>query len=225
MRFLAFVFRALPLILFGLVLHYALPQHDVVRVTSTEVIRTDLGPINQFFYARGDAGSAAQASRDLRLISTQKQQTWLLGFVQRDTTETMVYRNEDTGWIWPPYFKFDSADLQAEAAAAARSDGWYAITHYGWRINLASIYPNAVSIRPVAGPDAVIWPWFNIAFFVFALLTFVLGRSAWVRLRERLFDPTLDAVGDRMDLAEARMDARRARMRRWFGGKGPGDHI
>ncbi len=47
------------------------------------------------------------------------------GFIQRDATEVMVYRNEDTGWGWPSYFKFDTANLQTEAddlsSTAARS--------------------------------------------------------------------------------------------------------
>ena len=35
------VFRVLVFAVFALLLHYVLPQHDVVKVTSTEVIRTD----------------------------------------------------------------------------------------------------------------------------------------------------------------------------------------
>ncbi|MFZ3582993.1 DUF1523 family protein [Loktanella sp. DJP18] len=223
MRTLGFLFRLLPILLLGLLLHYVLPQHDVVRITSTEVIRTDFSAYNRIFYAQADTGNANQPTRDLRLINTQKQKTFLLGFIKRDASEVMVYRNEDTGWIWPPYFKFDSSDLQAEAAASARTDGWYSLTHYGWRIRWASIYPNAVAIKPVVGPNATIIPWFNIVFFIFLIFAIGTVRAMWFQFRERMIDPAMDAAGDRMDIAEARMDARRSRMRLWFDSWKPKD--
>jgi hypothetical protein len=54
---------------------------------------------------------------------------------------TRVYRNEDTGFLWPPYFKFDSEDLQTEARTSPRvptTPQWVSITHYGWRMNVFS---------------------------------------------------------------------------------------
>ena len=40
---------------------------------------------------------------------------------------------------------------------------WYVITHYGWRNFYLSIFPNAISLRPVDGPDAPKGiPWVNI---------------------------------------------------------------
>ena len=45
----------------------------------------------------------------------------------------------------------------------------------------------------------------------------------WFQFRERMIDPALDAAGDRMDLAEARMDARRSKMRRWLDSWKPKD--
>ena len=46
----------------------------------------------------------------------------------------MVYRNEDTGWGWPPYFKFDTKNLQTEAAdliSSKEEPQWVILTHYG----------------------------------------------------------------------------------------------
>ncbi|MBS1301074.1 DUF1523 family protein [Loktanella sp. SALINAS62] len=216
MRTLGFFFRLLPILLVALFLHYVLPQHDTVQITSTEVIRTDFSSYNRIFYAQPDSGAVEQPTRDLRLINTSKIRTYLLGFIPRDRTEVMVYRNEDTGWIWPPYFKFDSADLQAESAAAARTEGWYSITHYGWRIRWASIYPNAVAISPVDGPRPGIVPWFNIGFFVFLFAAFFVIRGMWRQFRERMIDPSLDAAGDRMDIARADLAKRRSGFRRWL---------
>jgi hypothetical protein len=216
MQRLKMIFRVTVLVVAGLFLHYVLPQHDVVKVTSTEIIRTDFSNLNRIFYAQADSGGAEQSTRDLRLINTQKQKTWLLGFVPRDSSGVMVYRNEDTGWIWPPYFKFDSSDLQAEAANLARGDDWVVVTHYGWRVRWASIYPNAVAVRSVAGPDVSIVPWFNIFFFVFLAGALVFIRAAWQQFRERSVDPLLDAAGDQIDEVQAGVAARKGRLSRWL---------
>lgn len=217
MRAFGIFLRAFPILLLGLFLHYVLPQHDIVKVTSTEVIRTDFSNFNRVFYAQADSGAAEQPTRDLRLINTDKKGTWLLGFMPRDTIEVMVYRNEDTGWIWPPYFKFDSADLQAEAASLSRmEEQWAVITHYGWRIRWASIYPNAIGLRRVDGPDVQIIPWFNIFFFIFLMVAIGMIRAMWRQFRERTIDPALDNAGDTLDQVQAGVAEKRAGWRRWF---------
>ena len=211
------IFRILVVVLFGLLFHYALPQHDVVKIGSTEVIRIDFSSYNRMFYAQADSGNVEQPTRDLRLINTEKKDTFLLGFVPRDSTGVMVYRNEDTGWIWPPYFKFDSSDLQAESAALARDgEGWAVITHYGWRIRWASIYPNAIAVRPVETDSPTIIPWFNIAFFIFLAFALAMVRAMWRQFRERSVDPLLDSAGDRLDEAQAGIAERRSGVRSWL---------
>jgi hypothetical protein len=221
------IVRVIAFLIIGSFFHYVLPQHDVVKVTSTEIIRTDFSSLNRLFYAQPDAGAADQPTRDLRLINTQKQKTFLFGFVPRDASGVMVYRNEDTGWIWPPYFKFDSSDLQAEAASLARGDEWVVVTHYGWRVRWASIYPNAVAVRTVPGPDVTIVPWFNIFFFIFLMAGLLFLRAMWRQFRERSVDPLLDAAGDQYDEVQAQVAARKGRLSRWLaswrskGGDGP----
>ncbi len=219
MRHIRMTLRLLMVLIVGGILHYVLPQHDVVRVTSTEIYRTDFSGINRWFYAQADSGNAEQPTRDLRLINTERRRTFLLGFVPRDSYGTMVYRNEDTGWIWPPYFKFDSSDLQAQAGAVvstAAAPQWLVITHYGWRNRFLTIYPNATAIRPVEGPDVQIIPWFNIVFFAFLLGAIVFVRAAWAQFRERSLDPALDAAGNKWDEVEAGVAERRSRMGRWM---------
>ncbi|KJZ18868.1 DUF1523 family protein [Loktanella sp. S4079] len=209
-------FRVLVFLIFGLFCHYVLPQHDIVKLTSTEVIRTDFSSYNRLFYAQADSGATEQPTRDLRLINTSKQKTFLLGFIPRDSAEVMVYRNEDTGWIWPPYFKFDSSDLQAEAANLAKGDDWVVITHYGWRIRWASIYPNAIAIRTVSGPDATVIPWASIVFFLSLICAIVFVRAMWRQFRERTVDPLLDSAGHKVDEVQADMAERRGRISRWL---------
>ena len=212
MRRLKFIlYTLLFLILFGF-LHYVLPQHDVARITSTEVVRTDISSFNGIFFSQSDSGATVQNSRDIRFINAEKRKTWILGFFQRESTEIMVYRNEDTGWIWPPYFKFDSSDLQAEAAARLSTPAapqWVVITHYGWRNKYLSIYPNAVGIRAVDGPDVTVIPWFNIFFFVFLAFCWGMARAMWRQFRERTVDPTWDRV-------EEGVSERRGRVHRWL---------
>ena len=181
MKRVRIILRLLLVAILGLFFHYVLPQHDVVQVTQVDTRRTDFGGFNRWFYAQADSGSVEMENRDILYIFADKQETFLLGFVGRDSIEPMVYRNEDTGWIWPPYFKFDSSNLQAEAASQSRKDpdspggNWAVITHYGWRVPFLSIFPNAVNIKPAEGPDVRIIPWFNIFFFGFLIVAIVMA--------------------------------------------------
>lgn len=182
-------------------LTYVLPDRDVVRVVSTEVIRTDFTSVNRIFFAQTETGGAQQLTRDLRLINTV-----------RRNGNVYVYRNEDTGWLWPPYFKFDSSDLQAEAedlVSTSDDPQWAVMTHYGWRIRYLSIYPNAVTINPIDDPDKRLIPWFNIVFltllgaFVWAILV------RWRRFVRRRIAPQVEQV-------DAAIDEKREGLSRWL---------
>ena len=156
-------------------LHYTLPQRDIVRITGTYNRLTEVGA-NSIFYASPDSGTTTTTvdRRDIRFIEAV--------FPDGDV---MVYRNEDTGWIWPPYFKYDSSNLQAEAKnleSGKDNPQWVAVTHYGWRLPILSIYPNAVKLRPASGPDEMIIPYFNIIF-----LTALVGLGLYVRVKWQRF--------------------------------------
>ena len=219
--------RSLRIALFlivGLFLHYVMPQQDVARITSTEIIRQDFSTFNRWFYASADVGGVDNATRDLRLINTERKATYLFGLI-RGNNETMVYRNEDTGWIYPPYFKFDSSDLQAEAGAAISTVepyDWVVVTHYGWRIRWLTIYPNAVAIRPIEvaqgqSPEEYRpFPWANLIIFAVLIGGFVFLRAMWLQFRERTVDPLADRVGDQFDHASADLAERKGRLSRWL---------
>lgn len=208
MRWPRIIFLLIVLTLLGAFLHYTLPQTEVVRITGTEVIRTDLSGLNRWFYARGDTGGATSDSRDLRLINTARPagegEEQALG-------RSLVFRNEDTGFGWPPYFKLDSADLHAEASnltSTAADPRWVAITHYGWRSNLLSSYPNALSIRPVDGPDVRVIPWMSIVILlVLAALIFMIWRI-WERFEDRVIVPAADASRVRWAKLKDRLSGR-----------------
>lgn len=210
---------ALILLIVGAVLlNYYLPDRDVVQIVGTEVKRIDVES-GAPFWDRADIGTTEGATRDVRFINAEF-----------ENGKTRVYRNEDTGWGFPPYFKFDSGDVTAQAQSLAKSDGkWVAVRHYGWRIKLFSIFPNATSIKQVSGPDAFLIPWFNIVFIGLLLLIWFLLWRMFRRWKAKRIDPTLDAVGDSIsdaardlgETVEAGRDGVRSRWRKIFGSSKP----
>jgi hypothetical protein len=182
--------------------HYTLPQTDIVRITDTYEKRIDFGA-NSLFWAQAGAGAdGSMQNRDVFFIQTR-----------RADGDVMVYRNEDTGWGWPPYFKFDTANLQAEAADLRSVSGapvYVALKHYGWRNELFSIYPNAVSLRLVDGPNASK----GIPFVSIIVLTLFLALvyAVWVRWR-RFRDARVHPALERM---EEDLSARQGRLAAWW---------
>lgn len=176
--------------------HYTLPQHDIVRIVGTYQERQDLSDWTRIFWATPDDQATGLINRDVQFIQAVKA-----------NGKEVVYRNEDTGWSWPPYFKFDTANLLARAqdmTSNAAAPKWVVVTHYGWRNIYVSAFPNAISIKPVAGPEVTIIPWFNIVFFVLLLLILFMLRRMWLQFRERSIDPVLADVGEAWDGVEDR---------------------
>jgi uncharacterized protein DUF1523 len=208
MRKVKLALMALIALLIFAFLHYTLPQRDIVRVTNTEVRRVDFGE-NSLFWAAPDTGTATQTNRDVRFIEAFY-----------DNGKPMVFRNEDTGWGWPPYFKLDSSNLQAEArdfVSTKEAPQWVAITHYGWRNEYFTIYPNAVGVKPVAGPDVVLVPWVNIVILVLLALGLLLLVRMWMQFRERMIDPLVDNASAAISEAEDRAGGVWSRFTRWLG--------
>jgi len=185
MKFLKHIPAILLFIIGAVLLNYYLPSRDVVRIVGTEVKRIDVKK-GAPFWDRADIGTNDESTRDVRFINAAF-----------PSGKTKVYRNEDTGWGFPPYFKFDSSDVTAKAQGLEnQEDQWVAVRHYGWRIRLFSIFPNATSIKTVDGPNVRLIPWFNIVFIGLLLL---LWFGAWRKIRAwkaKRIDPTLDKVGD-----------------------------
>ncbi len=190
MRYVKWTFWVLSILAVFSLLHYTLPQKDIVRIADTYEKRVDPGE-NSWFWGSPDAGSAVITNRDVFFIQTIQ-----------ENGRPMVYRNEDTGWSWPPYFKFDTSNLQAESAdlkSTSDDPQWVVIRHYGWRNEFYSIYPNAISVWPVEGPNVTLIPWFNIIFLtVLAFITL----SIYFRIRKfkrNRIDPMMEGVGENID--------------------------
>lgn len=178
-------------------LHYTLPQHDVVRIVGTYQERQDFEGWTRLFW--NDAGDGSvQKSRDVQFIQA------IL-----PSGAPMVYRNQDTGWGWPYYFKFDTASLQTQADDAKSTSAapkWVAVKHYGWRSELLSIFPNAVKIREVSGPDAMIIPYFNIGLLIALAALALYLRAKWQAFVARRLEPIVADVQEAWDGVENRAE-------------------
>lgn len=142
---------AILVLILAAVLHYSLPQVDVVRAIGVEIKRVDV-----------TEGNAEQRrTRDVYQL-------------QMETIDgkPRVYRNEDN-FI---YLKFDSADLQTQVQSFAADKQLVALRHYGWRLSLFSTFPNAIKVWPVEEGYRHI-PIFNIVVLtIIAGLIFILAR-------------------------------------------------
>jgi hypothetical protein len=186
----------------GAFAHYTLPQRDVVRIVDTQLQLTEISGASAWFYAQSDSGAAGTAvQRDVRIISA----------VRADGSP-IDYRNEDTGIFgWPPYFKIDSQDLQTEAQdlrSTREAPVWVAITHYGWRSNLLSSYPNAISIRRVAGPEVTLFPWMTLVILAALALILYMAWRMWERFEDRVLVPARDGAAVRWAKLKDRMSGR-----------------
>lgn len=173
MRVVKWVFGLLVLLLVGAFLHYVLPKQEVATVTSAYNRFVEPGEIRGLrSLSASDAAAQGRPGVDVFFINARSRDGDLLEF-----------RNEDTGFGFPPYFKFDSATLHnqaQEAVSTAETPKWMVIRYYGWRLPFVSMFPNAVSMRPAESRDMTLIPWFNIV-----LLTLLVAAAwaVWARLR------------------------------------------
>lgn len=208
MAYIKWTFWILFWIVVAAFFHYTLPQNDTVRIVNTYEERQDLTDWTRIFWSEPEDQSASLSNRDVQFIQAV-----------RPNGKPMVYRNEDTGWNWPPYFKFDTANLYTDANDAISTKAnpeWVVVKHYGWRNEFMSIFPNAISIRPAPGPDYRPFPWLNIIILTmfFAIVWAIWVR--WRRFRARRIDPIIEDVQENWDAAGDAVADRRGRIKRWL---------
>lgn len=174
-------------LILGLFVHYTLPRNEVVRVVGVTE-RLETFGINRFFFAGIPGGADSGESRDVRYIEA----------VRPDGT-LRIFRNEDTNF-WPPFLKFDAADLQARARNFVSTEDdptWVRVRYYGVRNQLLTIFPNALNMHRADGPDDTRVPWTRLISFI-AILFF--GGWLWMKLRlygTETVAPFLNRVGER----------------------------
>lgn len=117
---------------------YSLPRHMKAHVTGTEVTRRDV-----------EGADGKTRTNDVRYV-----------MVEDLEGRAHMLRNQDTGWGWPPYFKFDSGDIAAQAQSYSVDDAEdiVLIKYYGFRIRMFSSFPNILSMKTVpANHQAIPW--------------------------------------------------------------------
>ncbi len=202
MRIFSWTLGAILILAIGLLLHYSLPGRDIVRVTGQEVKREDTE-------LQLDDGSTVTQTRDVNRV-----------FAVTPQGRAVTFRNEDTDWGWPPYFKFDTADVSAEAANFASSEAdprWVVVRHYGWRIQMLSMFPNIVSIRPAESVDEPLYPWFNGIVIALLVVAGLLIRRMLRIFYRRHVDPVVDAIDEGIDSASDTVAAKRRGIGAFFG--------
>lgn len=124
---------------------WSLPSTVKVKVTGTEIRRADV-----------QQPDGAMRTNDIRYVTAQD----LEG-------RPLMFQNTDTGWGWPPYFKFDSGDVAAQAINFSNkdSDAIVLVKYYGFRIHVLSRFPNVLSMRAIP-PDYQPVPWLTIVVVV-----------------------------------------------------------
>jgi Protein of unknown function (DUF1523) len=151
-------------------LHYNLQRTEVVKITGTDTKRVEKEKTEKISTDdTADSKVRVTKQRDVRYINTLTRKG-----------KVMVFRNEDTGWGWPPYFKFNSADVTAKAQSYTISgkNPWVLVKFYGWRVNMFSAFPNLISME-IVEEDHRHLPLFNIIFLVlfFGAIFFVYRKG------------------------------------------------
>src|SRR5688572_27156731 len=124
LRWASFVLLALIFASLAIAGAYYLPSTEKVYLTGTEIKRLD--------------AKDGSILHDVRYLQARH----LDG-------SNVVFRNEDTRWGFPFYFKFDAADMASEASNIVRNepDTVVLVTYYGVRSRVFDLYPNAVSFK------------------------------------------------------------------------------
>ena len=136
-------------------LHYLLPRKAVVEISGVESKRSEGVSLS---------GTTSQPNAlDVYLVFAKEEGV------------AVVFKNIDTGWGLPPYFKFNAAELQAEAQNLAGKN--VLVKYYGWRFKLTGTFPNILEVTP-AGPETSTGSWTRYIVFTLwgILLVFVFPR-------------------------------------------------
>jgi hypothetical protein len=136
---------------FACVLHYYLPRKELVTITGIDSKRAEGIPVD------GDRSDNGR-SFDIYYI-----------YVLDADNTPRILSNENTAWGFPPYFKFDAADMQSKAINYVGKK--VVIRYYGWRITYLNLFQNITSFEP--GDEASsLTSWVRLS--VYGLWAFIL---------------------------------------------------
>lgn len=140
------------------IVNYAMPSYKALYLIGAEVKRVDQnGLISK-------ENIASKMTKDVYYIYAKSP-------IKDD--KVMVFRNEDTRWGFPFYFKFNSADIQAKSAAFGEQKSLVEVKYYGWRIQVLNKFQNLISIKKIENQNALSLPIFSYIFYLIILASLV----------------------------------------------------
>ncbi|MGL2796021.1 DUF1523 family protein [Helicobacter pylori] len=144
-----------------LLVSYCMPHYSVAVISGVEVKRMNENentPNNK---------EVKTLARDVYFVQT---------YDPKDQKSVTVYRNEDTRFGFPFYFKFNSADISALAQSLVNQQ--VEVQYYGWRINLFNMFPNVIFLKPLKENAEMSKPIFSWILYALLLVGFFISTRS-----------------------------------------------
>ncbi|MGL2848032.1 DUF1523 family protein [Helicobacter pylori] len=144
-----------------LLVSYCMPHYSVAVISGVEVKRmneNESTPNNK---------EVKTLARDVYFVQT---------YDPKDQKSVTVYRNEDTRFGFPFYFKFNSADISALAQSLVNQQ--VEVQYYGWRINLFNMFPNVIFLKPLKEGAEMSKPIFSWILYTLLLVGFFISARS-----------------------------------------------
>ncbi|MCQ2912575.1 DUF1523 family protein [Helicobacter pylori] len=141
-----------------LLVSYCMPHYSAAVISGVEVKRMNENentPNNK---------EVKTLARDVYFVQT---------YDPKDQKSVTVYRNEDTRFSFPFYFKFNSADISALAQSLVNQQ--VEVQYYGWRINLFNMFPNVIFLKPLKEGAEMSKPVFSWILYALLLAGFFIS--------------------------------------------------
>lgn len=139
----------------ALLVNFAMPSYKAVNIVGAEVKRMDKSKAIQ--------QDIPEFSKDIYFIYVK----------DANSDKSRVYKNEDTRWSFPLYFKFNSADIQASAVTFLDQKALVQIKYYGYRINMFDMFPNIISIKKLNDINDLSNPIFSYIFYILIFISMI----------------------------------------------------
>ncbi|WP_164866474.1 DUF1523 family protein [Helicobacter pylori] len=144
-----------------LLVSYCMPHYSAAVISGVEVKRMNENentPNNK---------EVKTLARDVYFVQT---------YDPKDQKSVTVYRNEDTRFGFPFYFKFNSADISALAQSLVNQQ--VEVQYYGWRINLFNMFPNVIFLKPLKENVEMSKPVFSWILYALLLVGFFISARS-----------------------------------------------
>ncbi len=146
-----------------LLVSYCMPHYSAAVISGVEVKRMNENENTP----NNNNKEVKTLARDVYFVQT---------YDPKDQKSVTVYRNEDTRFSFPFYFKFNSADISALAQSLVNQQ--VEVKYYGWRINLFNMFPNVIFLKPLKESADISKPIFSWILYALLLMVFFISVSS-----------------------------------------------